>query len=135
MKVFSRIFACLLAFLLATGGGIPAFGQQFSPAIADPTGVLVASQIPTVSVNTLPPEVKTTLRLIDQGGPFPYAKDGTIFGNRERLLPAAPRGHYREYTVPTPGIRGRGARRLVVGKKIEIYYTGDHYRSFVRVRR
>lgn len=83
----------------------------------------------------LPPEALTTLALIERGGPFPYRKDGTTFHNRERLLPQKPRGYYREYTVPTPGERTRGARRIVTGgTPPEIYYyTADHYRSFRRI--
>ena len=91
--------------------------------------------LPTLSIHRLPPEVQTTVRLIQRGGPFPYRKDGTVFGNREKRLPTAQRGYYREYTVPTPGASNRGARRLVVGGNNEIYYyTGDHYQSFVRVQ-
>jgi ribonuclease T1 len=82
----------------------------------------------------LPPEARATLDRIDQGGPFPYRKDGTTFGNRERLLPLRERGYYREYTVPTPGRRDRGARRIVAGARGERYYTEDHYRSFKRIR-
>ncbi|QDF98644.1 ribonuclease [Azoarcus sp. DD4] len=80
----------------------------------------------------LPAEAITTLQLIDRGGPFPYRKDGTVFQNRERLLPDKPRGYYREYTVPTPGERDRGARRIVTGGNppTSYYYTDDHYRSF-----
>lgn len=101
------------------------------PAIHSRTPVT----LPTVSIHRLPPEVQTTVRLIQRGGPFPYRKDGTVFGNREKRLPTAQRGYYREYTVPTPGASNRGARRLVVGGNNEIYYyTGDHYQSFVRVQ-
>ena len=89
----------------------------------------------TVALATLPPEARTTHRLILSGGPFPYRKDGTVFGNRERLLPRAERGFYREYTVPTPGSPDRGARRIVCGgdrpKAPEAcFYTADHYASF-----
>lgn len=82
----------------------------------------------------LPPEARRTLALIKQGGPFAYGKDGTTFGNREGLLPSQPRGYYREYTVPTPGIDHRGARRIVAGRGGDYWYTGDHYRSFRRIR-
>lgn len=83
----------------------------------------------------LPPEAIETLALIQQGGPFPYRKDGTTFQNRERLLPTKPRGYYREYTVPTPGSRDRGARRIVSGGNPPevFYYTADHYRSFRQI--
>jgi ribonuclease T1 len=80
----------------------------------------------------LPAEAHATLALIDRGGPFPHRQDGGVFQNRERLLPQRPRGHYREYTVDTPGLDHRGARRIVTGgdPPAEWYYTADHYRSF-----
>lgn len=83
----------------------------------------------------LPPEAVETLAAIAKGGPFPYRKDGTVFQNREGELPRMPRGYYREYTVPTPGERDRGARRIVTGgDPPEVYYyTSDHYRSFRRI--
>lgn len=89
--------------------------------------------LPTMRTAQLPPEARGVLRLIERGGPFPYRKDGVVFGNRERLLPSHPRGYYREYTVPTPGARDRGARRIVAGRSGERYYTADHYRSFTRI--
>lgn len=80
----------------------------------------------------LPSEALETLELILRDGPFPYSKDSTTFFNREGLLPKQARGYYREYTVPTPGARDRGARRIVTGGKPPevFYYTADHYRSF-----
>ena len=83
----------------------------------------------------LPAEAIDTLALIKRGGPFPYRKDGTVFQNREKRLPGKPRGYYREYTVPTPGERTRGARRIVAGGQppVVFYYTADHYRSFTRL--
>ncbi len=80
----------------------------------------------------VPVEARETLELIARGGPFPYRKDGSEFRNREQNLPAAPRGYYREYTVPTPGSPDRGARRIVTGGTPPSvwYYTDDHYRSF-----
>lgn len=86
-----------------------------------------------IAVADLPAEARETLKLIRQGGPFPYARDGLVFGNREGLLPRAPRGSYREYTVRTPGRRDRGARRIIGSNRGEFYYTGDHYRSFRRI--
>jgi ribonuclease T1 len=93
----------------------------------------------SVTLSSLPPEARRTLQLIKQGGPFPYPrKDGSAFGNFEKRLPKQPRGYYREYTVPTPGSRDRGARRIVAGSPPETsgeyYYTDDHYRSFRRIR-
>ena len=76
------------------------------------------------------------MSLIESGGPFPYAKDGAVFGNREGILPRRAAGFYREYTVPTPGESDRGARRIVSGDgSRQLFYTGDHYASFVRIRR
>jgi len=87
-----------------------------------------------VRASRLPPEARETLALIKRGGPYPYRKDGSAFGNREKHLPLKPHGYYREYTVPTPGARDRGARRIVAGRDGEYYYTDDHYNSFRRIR-
>lgn len=89
-------------------------------------GVIAAAQLPV--------EARDTLVLIRKGGPFPYAKDGAVFGNREGILPKHKRGYYREYTVKTPGERTRGARRIVAGRGGEYYYTDDHYNHFRRIR-
>ena len=86
-----------------------------------------------IGVAQLPHEARQTLALIKAGGPFPYSKDGSVFGNREGLLPKRNRGYYREYTVRTPGAKDRGARRIVAGIPGEYYYTDDHYRSFKRI--
>ncbi len=92
----------------------------------------------SVALASLPPQARTTYNLVLQGGPFPYDKDGDIFGNRERQLPAQPRGYYREYTVKTPGASNRGTRRIVCGGQPvtapqACYYTADHYASFRRI--
>ena len=89
----------------------------------------------SVRLEELPPEARATLARIEAGGPFPYARDGAPFSNRERQLPARERGYYREYTVKTPGMRGRGPRRIVAGQGGEYYYTDDHYRTFRRIIR
>lgn len=96
----------------------------------------------SIPLAALPREARETMGLIKRGGPFPYRKDGAVFGNFERRLPVRPRGYYREYTVPTPGAHDRGARRIVAGQGSagdvrtsgEYYYTGDHYRSFGKIR-
>lgn len=87
-----------------------------------------------ISVAQLPPEARDTLQHIQRGGPFPYARDGVTFKNRERILPPQPTGYYREYTVRTPGVSHRGARRIVCGVVPECYYSADHYRSFKRIQ-
>jgi ribonuclease T1 len=87
-----------------------------------------------VTINDLTPEARETVRSIRRGGPFPYERDGTTFGNFERALPVRERGYYREYTVHTPGSSHRGARRIVAGRGGELYYTDDHYRTFKHIR-
>ena len=115
------LLAALIAFGLA-----PAFAQK-APAPGLDTVV-------EVSAAQLPPEARDTIARIRKGGPYPYAKDGAVFGNREGHLPVQKRGYYKEYTVKTPGERTRGARRIVAGKGGEMYYTEDHYNHFRRVR-
>jgi ribonuclease T1 len=99
-----------------------------------------ARELREVPAAELPQEARDTLALIKKGGPFPYRQDGATFGNFEKRLPLQARGYYREYTVPTPGARDRGARRIVAGAggdartSGEYYYTNDHYRTFRRIR-
>lgn len=120
--------AITVAAAVLAGGGFP--GQSAARE----------SQIAGVALRELPLEARSTEELIRTGGPFPYEKDGTVFGNRERLLPIKPRGFYREYTVPTPSARHRGARRIVCGgrqptRPEACFYTDDHYASFRRIER
>jgi ribonuclease T1 len=96
------------------------------------------TEMATVALAALPAEAQATERLIRTGGPFPYPKDGSVFGNRERQLPSQRRGYYREYTVTTPGARNRAAKRIVCGgyqvtTPQACYYTDDHYASFRRI--
>jgi ribonuclease T1 len=95
-------------------------------------------QVDEIGASELPPQAIQTLDLIRRNGPFPYDRDGITFGNRERALPDKPRGYYHEYTVKTPGVRGRGAKRIVCGgdqkSAQECYYSDDHYQSFRRIR-
>ena len=91
-----------------------------------------------VTLSSLPPEARRTDQLIHSGGPFPYARDGVVFGNREKRLERRPRGYYHEYTVPTPGARNRGARRIICGgnpptEPDACFFTEDHYNSFHRI--
>lgn len=96
-----------------------------------------ADGLGTVAVGDLPAEARQTLALIREGGPYPYEKDGTVFGNYERKLPRQRRGYYTEYTVRTPQVRSRGARRIIAGgpdgRHTEFYYTDDHYQTFRRI--
>ncbi len=91
----------------------------------------------SVRLSELPRQGRETIELIRQGGPFPFEKDGAVFGNRERQLPLQTRGYYREYTVKTPGSRDRGARRIVCGGPVRTphacFYTADHYASFRQI--
>lgn len=121
-----------LALAIAVAGALVAVG----PVAARSASPQLAAA--TVYRAALPPEAQQTAEVIRRGGPFFYSKDGSVFGNRERLLPAKARGYYREYTVKTPGANDRGARRIVCGghqptRPDTCYYTGDHYASFARI--
>lgn len=95
-----------------------------------------ASGLPLVELGSLPRQVRDTVALIDRGGPYQHRQDGAVFSNRERVLPRQASGYYHEYTVETPGSDDRGARRVVTGDRDRLFfYTGDHYASFVRIRR
>jgi guanyl-specific ribonuclease Sa len=125
--------------------------QWFSPRASNPTAAATPSVsagstaapekrpstvAPTTDRNDhLPPEALTTLRLIGNRGPFPYDRDGTVFGNYEHRLPEQARGYYHEYTVPTPGADNRGARRIITGgdPPQAYYYTDDHYETFRKI--
>ena len=111
------------------GGAVP--GRTAScPAPSPNMPGASESRLPLRSLCALPPEATQVWRTIEAGGRLTYPRDGIVFNNAERVLPTHPRGYYHEYTVPTPGSRDRGARRLVTGQGHEVYYTGDHYASF-----
>jgi ribonuclease T1 len=93
-----------------------------------------AAATTVISVAELPSEARDTFQLIKHHGPFPYPRDGVVFGNYEHALPQQPRGSYHEYTVKTPGAHNRGARRIVCSMAPECYYSDDHYRSFRRIK-
>jgi ribonuclease T1 len=128
--------AAYLLFNLASGNNTlinctpaaPVIEQGIPSSPGNQATVTTGSKL--INVGDLPPEGRTTLGLIKNGGPFPYSKDGTVFSNYEGLLPAKPGGYYHEYTVITPGSHDRGARRIVAGSNGEYYYTDDHYASF-----
>ncbi|HWC84705.1 MAG TPA: ribonuclease domain-containing protein [Pseudonocardiaceae bacterium] len=109
-----------------TPGSAPSVSQGSVPGSS--------SGLPMQALSALPGQAAQTYQLILKGGPFPYPhNDGVVYQNRERELPSEPSGYYHEYTVPTPGSSDRGTRRLITGKDHELYYTGDHYQTFVVV--
>ena len=123
---------------LAIGAmGLSAASMLISPMAAARSVACAVGQ--SVSAQDLPKQGREMLALIASGGPFSNDRDGINFGNRERILPKAPRGFYREYTVRTPGVRNRGARRIVCGgdqRALEAcYYSDDHYQSFKCIQR
>jgi ribonuclease T1 len=121
----TRLGLQLIAFAAAC------FFTVSAPALQDTSKR--GADLPVVLVRDLPKEARETLNLIKSGGPFPYSKDGTVFSNREHILPNKPRGFYREYTVKTPKVKNRGAKRIVAGGG-EYFYTDDHYASFKRIK-
>lgn len=116
-----RLAGWLAALLVAASPPAPVAAREAAPACALGTGIRASD---------LPREARDVLQAIERGGPFPHAQDGSVFGNRERRLPARARGYYREYTVRTPGRSDRGARRIVAGEGGDRWYTADHYRTF-----
>ncbi|MBI0326351.1 ribonuclease domain-containing protein [Burkholderia plantarii] len=127
--------ASVFALVALGSAGLPA-GSPISLAYAR-EAVAGMAPVGTIPTSRLPREAVTTLGLIAAGGPYPYPKDGVVFGNFERILPKMRRGYYHEYTVPTPRARNRGARRIVCGGPLQridnCYYTDDHYASFKRI--
>jgi ribonuclease T1 len=128
-----RITAALVALVVLVLAGWLVKGQA-AEAPASPSPEPTAPTAAPTALSALPHEAAGTWELIQRGGPFPFPRnDGAVFDNREKLLPAKESGYYHEFTVPTPNSTDRGARRLVTGAAKELYYTGDHYRTFVRV--
>jgi ribonuclease T1 len=112
---------------------IPACGNASPGPVTTNASASVTKGIHDIAAAQLPPQARQTLKLIETGGPYPYRQDGTIFQNREKLLPPEPNGYYREFTVPTQRSQGRGSLRIIAGKNGERYYTPDHYQSFLRI--
>jgi len=130
------IAAVLLWPRLTRSPDVPATASGTATSQPAPVAARLPGDLPAPPATTLPEglprEAYDTIRLIQRGGPFPHRQDGSVFGNRENRLPRMPRGYYREYTVDTPGVRHRGARRIVTGgDPPEVwYYSDDHYDSF-----
>ena len=109
-----------------------------APIAAQARGSVPIDSVSTVALAELPKNGQQTYALIFKGGPFAHGKDGTVFGNFERILPRKQRGYYREYTVRTPGRSGRGAKRIVCGGWTPVipdacYFSHDHYASFRKI--
>jgi ribonuclease T1 len=128
----ARIIAAVVIAMLVITLAASLFGCDAAKPEAS-SGKDPESGLTFVAVTDLPAEAHDTVKLIDQGGPYPYSRDGVVFGNFEKILPKKDRGYYHEYTVKTPGESDRGARRIVTGSGDERYYTDDHYKSFRRI--
>ena len=126
-KYLSYIIAATLLLLAPLG----ASAQQQSEGTPQRERIQIA--LADISVKQLPPEARDTINLIEKNGPYPYDRDGIVFGNFEKRLPIKERGYYNEFTVKTPGVKHRGARRIVTGKGGERYYSDDHYKTFKRI--
>jgi ribonuclease T1 len=122
-KPMKRLWFILITSLILQLAGAPTFAREPQK-----------TKLSEVTLADLPKEGRETVLLIKQGGPFPYKRDGAVFGNFERQLPMKERGYYREYTVPTPGSHDRGARRIIAGRGGEYFYTDDHYQTFHPIR-
>ncbi|WP_055550031.1 ribonuclease [Streptomyces sp. NBRC 110028] len=139
MKIPPRIarigaLGALAASLVIGGTAVTATATPAAPATV--ASVRALADVGDICYSKLPSQADDTLDLIEKGGPYPFPQDGTVFQNREGILPAQSSGYYHEYTVITPGSDDRGARRVVTGKKTdEDYYTADHYESFDLVDR
>ncbi|MGW4059584.1 ribonuclease domain-containing protein [Amycolatopsis sp. NPDC004747] len=143
-----RITAALIGLLVLVLGGwlvkdnlggssspaTPSSSSSSTPAKGGAAVPGADSGLPVKALSALPPQAADTWKLIEAGGPYPYPRnDDVVFENREKRLPGKKSGYYHEYTVKTPGSPDRGARRLITGQAHELYYTGDHYASFVVV--
>ncbi len=133
MKKIINIFKYLgilwaVALMLAP---LPASAQRQDAGAGAPQRIQIA--LADVSVKDLPSEARDTLKQIEKGGPYAFDRDGIVFGNFEKRLPIKERGYYNEFTVKTPGVKHRGARRIVTGKSGEKYYSDDHYKTFKRI--
>lgn len=129
------VFACGTALLLPL---TPACARQPAPLMGPSPTAQSKSGLTVCQLSSLPVEAGTTVNLIHHGGPFPSSRDGIVFGNFEHRLPNQQRGYYHEYTVPTPGAKTRGTRRVITGGEPatnppEFFYTGDHYETFCQI--
>ena len=127
--LLAAVLVALGALTPAVASAVPVDTQTIAaqPACGD------TSSYTKSNLSALPREATDTVNLIKKNGPYPYPQDNTTFGNRENLLPKCDAKYYKEFTVKTPGIGHRGAKRIVTGSDNEFFYTADHYKSFVLV--
>jgi ribonuclease T1 len=133
VKKLSNIFKHLALVLVAVMATAPVSAQRENDSQREAKPPRIQIALADISVKALPPEARETLQLIEKGGPYPYDRDGIVFGNFEKRLPIKERGYYNEFTVKTPGVKHRGARRIVAGKGGEKFYSDDHYKTFKRI--
>jgi len=135
-RVIAAASALLVCVVWVLAGCSSLVGPTTDPGPSATLSIDPETGLRWVSLSQLPKQARATVSLIEAEGPFPFGRDGATFGNREGILPRKSGGYYKEYTVPTPGSADRGARRIVTGDADRIlFYTGDHYASFRRVRR
>lgn len=111
------VFAKFTEFLAAKGAG-----RATTDVLSDVTVISKGKVVGRGDVNLRP-----ILEGIESGKITPR----DIFQNREGLLPSKPSGYYEEFVHPTPGVKGAGSQRIIRGGGGELYYTPDHYGSFV----
>lgn len=139
IRLAGAVLLLLAAAWIFVSGGDPREmrvpGSPDARSSTSPThgGATPDSGLATIPESQLPPEGRETLGLIHDEGPFPYDRDGITFDNREGILPQQQGGYYSEYTVPTPGLDHRGAKRIVCGQAMDCFYTEDHYASFAQI--
>jgi RHS repeat-associated protein len=111
------------------GGGAGAAKGSCGGILKNITGFLsdvkVISRGKVIGKGTV--DVRPTLEGIQCGKIQPR----DIFQNREGLLPKKPDGYYKEFVLPTPGVNDAGSQRIILGEGGELYYTPDHYKTFI----
>lgn len=127
MRSLARPFAAIV--LLGMAAASLASGDLYTPPRREVPGIKVLSHGRVVFSGTV--DLGPTLDRIARGEKYPHRNDGSVFGNREGLLPKKPKDWYREYVVPTPGERGPGPQRIILGREGEAFYTPDHYGTFI----
>ncbi|MEV6321492.1 ribonuclease domain-containing protein [Nocardia sp. NPDC051787] len=144
--------ALIVAVLALRGTGITT-SSSLDPATTTATSAVAApataprgvdSASPVTQAAGVPERAYATLREIDAGrwpdsANAPGTKGGERWMNRGGDLPATDAGGkpitYREWDVnPKQAGRSRDAERIVTGSDGSAWYTGDHYKTFTRMR-